>query len=31
MKLASDHPAEFRHIDDMPWETLRFPDRKSVV
>ena len=31
MKLATDHPAEFRHIDDMPWETLRFPGHHSKM
>jgi hypothetical protein len=31
MKLATDHPAEFRHIDDMPWETLRFPGQHSKM
>ncbi len=31
MKLDQDHPAEFRHIDDMPWETLRFPGQHSKM
>ena len=25
MKTSNDLPVEVRHIDDMPWETLRFP------
>ena len=31
MPNKSDHPAEFRHIDDMDWETLRFPGQHSKM
>ena len=26
-----DHGPEYRHIDDMPWETLRFPGQHSKM
>ncbi len=31
MTQSKDHPAEFRHIDDMAWETLRFPGQHSKM
>ena len=31
MKFEKDQPAEFRHIDDMEWETLRFPGQHSKM
>ena len=31
MKHEGDATAEFRHIDDMPWETLRFPGQQSKM
>jgi mannose-6-phosphate isomerase-like protein (cupin superfamily) len=31
MRHANDLPAEFRHIDEMPWETLRFPGQHSKM
>jgi len=31
MSERKDHPAEFRHIDDQPWETLRFPGQHSKM
>lgn len=31
MKAANDHGAEFRHPDDMAWETLRFPGQHSKM
>ena len=27
----TDHGPEYRHIDDMPWETLRFPGQHSKM
>ncbi len=31
MKTTNDLPVEIRHIDDMPWETLRFPGQHSKM
>ena len=31
MKLDSDKAAQFKHIDDMEWETLRFPGQHSKM
>ena len=31
MKTSNDLPVEVRHIDDMPWETLRFPGQHSKM
>lgn len=31
MKLPQDLPAEFRHVDEMEWETLRFPGQTSKM
>lgn len=31
MREATDKPGEFRHIDDMDWETLRFPGQHSKM
>jgi len=31
MRQHNDQPAEFRHIDDMDWETLRFPGQLSKM
>lgn len=31
MPTINDHPVEIRHIDDMPWETLRFPGQHSKM
>lgn len=31
MKFEKDQPAQFRHIDDMEWETLRFPGQHSKM
>ena len=28
---AKDHGPEYRHVDDMPWETLRFPGQESKM
>ena len=31
MKITNHLPDEIRHIDDMPWETLRFPGQHSKM
>jgi quercetin dioxygenase-like cupin family protein len=31
MRERDDRPGEFRHIDDMEWETLRFPGQHSKM
>ena len=31
MKITNNLPVEIRHIDDMPWETLRFPGQHSKM
>jgi ChrR Cupin-like domain len=31
MGQTKDFPATFRHIDEMPWETLRFPGQLSKM
>ncbi len=31
MTTTNDLPVEVRHIDDMPWETLRFPGQHSKM
>jgi len=31
MRQPNDAPARFRHIDDMDWETLRFPGQTSKM
>ena len=28
---AKDHGPEYRHVDDVPWETLRFPGQESKM
>ena len=28
---TTDHGPEYRHIDEMPWETLRFPGQQSKM
>ena len=28
---VKDHGPEYRHVDDMPWETLRFPGQESKM
>lgn len=27
---TKDHGPEYRHVDDMPWETLRFPGQQDM-
>jgi mannose-6-phosphate isomerase-like protein (cupin superfamily) len=31
MPQRNDQPAEFRHVDEMPWEILRFPGQHSKM
>ena len=30
-QTTSDHPPEYRHTDEQPWETLRWPGQESKM